>query len=29
MFDFHVEQDAKIAIRDVPKFKNRTRPWRG
>ncbi len=29
MFDFHIEQDAKIAIRDVPKFKNRARPWRG
>ena len=29
MFDFHVEQDAKIAINDVPKFKNRARPWRG
>ena len=29
MFDFQIEQDAKIAIRDVPKYKTRARPWRG
>jgi len=29
MFDFQVEQDAKLAISTVPKFLNRQRPWRG
>ncbi len=29
MFDFQIEQDAKIAIRDVPKYQTRARPWRG
>jgi hypothetical protein len=29
MFDFQVEQDAKLVISDVPKFRNRARPWRG
>jgi hypothetical protein len=29
MFDFQVEQDAKLAITAFEKFKNRKRPWHG
>ena len=29
MFDFHVEEDVKIAIEEVHKFRNRQRPWHG
>ena len=29
MFDFQVEQDAKVAIATVPKCRNRKRPWCG
>ena len=29
MFDFQVEADVKIAIANLPKARNRKRPWRG
>jgi hypothetical protein len=29
MFDFHIEQDVKIAVETLPRDAHRKRPWYG